>query len=1073
MGRKFTTSINIIRDKGKDYKYIPTPNATRIVNQISNDFKKGGRSYNIIGSYGTGKSSFLWALQETIDNNKKYFKVNLLSQPNCGFINLIGEYKSIREAFADYLQIGKSKNNTENIFSELFNRYHDLGKNNPLLFIFIDEFGKFLEYASQNEPEKEIYFIQQLAEFVNNTDLNILLITTVHQNFDAYSIALNQTQKNEWSKVKGRFKEVTFNEPVEQLLFLASEHQEYYNANNGKEAVMQKTISLLSKSKSFAINENYINQIAQKLYPLDVISAYVVTTCLQRYGQNERSLFSFLESSDYNGIEQHKALGKGFYSIPSIYDYLISHHFSYINSNHNADFGAWKFIKSALEKAEASFDIDIDNYSALIKTIGLLNLCSQAGAILNKEFLVSYSKLVLNIANASKIIEDLEKKKIIFYRNFSNRFIMFEGTDLDFQTAILQAGNSLDEVKDVVTLLNKYYNLPPVVAKKVMYETGTPRLFEYRITDKPISEIPQGEIDGFINLIISEKDISKEIMRHSAEQQEAILYCYYVNAKSIKDSLFEIEKTKKVISENIDDRVAVRELNKILAHHQNLLNHRILDSLYNSKKEVKWYFNGGEIKINSKREFNSKLSSICNTIYCQTPRFNNELVNKHKISSSIHTARKKYFEALTNNWHQPDLGFASDKFPPEKTIYLTLLENNNIKLLGDDLGKEVKPNDKNNFLKLWNASCKFLNSAKSSKRGINDFIDMLSQKPFKLKQGLIDFWIPTFLFIKRDDFALFGEHGYIPTISDEVLDLIVKQPDEFEIKAYSIDGVKLNIFNSYRIFLSQNTKAKLSNNGFIETIKPFLIFYKDLPDYTKNTIRLSKEAKEIRKSISNSKDPEETFFEAFPTALGYTTKQLENSKKELQQFIAKLQNAIKELRNCYDEFVNRFEEFILEDIVGEIMEFESYKQSLQERYTKLRSHLLLPQQKVFYQRLNSQIEDRKAWLSSLAQAILNTPLDKVTDEGEVTLYDKFKSMIVELDSLTNLSKSDFKEDKEDIYDLQMNSFVDGLSKKIIRMPKNKRSEVTQIQDGISKKLSADNTVNIAALANLLKEMLKK
>jgi hypothetical protein len=81
-------------------------------------------------------------------------------------------------------------------------------------------------------------------------------------------------------------------------------------------------------------------------------------------------------------------------------------------------------------------------------------------------------------------------------------------------------------------------------------------------------------------------------------------------------------------------------------------------------------------------------------------------------------------------------------------------------------------------------------------------------------------------------------------------------------------------------------------------------------------------------------------------------------------------------------------------------------------------------------------------------------------------------MILELDSLTNLSKSDFKEDTEDVFDLQINSFFDGISKKIVRLPKNKKAEVNIIQEDLKKKLSKDKTLNIAALTNLLKEILK-
>jgi hypothetical protein len=50
-----------------------------------------------------------------------------------------------------------------------------LEKNNGILFLFVDEFGKFLEYASKHNPENELYFIQQLAEFCNNPKHNIVL----------------------------------------------------------------------------------------------------------------------------------------------------------------------------------------------------------------------------------------------------------------------------------------------------------------------------------------------------------------------------------------------------------------------------------------------------------------------------------------------------------------------------------------------------------------------------------------------------------------------------------------------------------------------------------------------------------------------------------------------------------------------------------------------------------------------------------------------------------------------------------------------------------------------------------
>ena len=795
MTTKFSTSINIIRDIGRDINYIPTPNAKQVVSQIANDFKTGLRSFNIIGSYGTGKSAFLLALQQTVNGRKKYFDINILSNPSIGFINIIGEYKSLIDVFAETFEINNSKNISDNIFTEIFNRYHDLGKKNPLLFIVIDEFGKFLEYAGQNDPEKELYFMQELAEFVNNPEINVVLLTTVHQNFDAYALSLTQAQKQEWTKVKGRFKEIAFNEPVEQLLYLASVHLSEKPATKKHTKEINTVIELLESSKAFNVNEDYIQNVAQKLYPLDPLSAYILTLSLQKYGQNERSLFSFLESTDHTGLYQHSQKTKdAFYSIAEVYDYLLYNHFTFINSKYNPHFGAWSAIKAALEKVETTFEDHINDYFKIIKTIGLLNIFSLSGAKQEEEFFVQYAATCLGINNAATLIKDLSKKQIILYRKYQKRFVLFEGTDLDIESALIEAGGKLEEVTDIVTLVNKYYQLPPVVAKKVMYETGTPRLFEYKISSHPISDIPNGKIDGFINLVFNEKNIQNEFKNHSANNEEAVLYCYYKNAKTIKDLLFEIEKTKRVLEDNKEDRVAFRELNNIIVHQKNLLNHKILNNFYGNKSEVIWFFKGEEVSIKSKKDFNSQLSLICNTVYNKTPIYNNELVNKHKISASINSAKRNYYKALVYNWDKPQLGFDAKGFPPEKTIYLSLLESNSIILYADEYAEDIKPNNKNKFVDLWNISLDYLDSAKTSRRKVSEFVTLLNRRPFKLKQGFIDFWIPSFLFIKRDDFALFNVGIYVPFITDDIMELMVKNPDQFEIKTFAIEGVKLDIF---------------------------------------------------------------------------------------------------------------------------------------------------------------------------------------------------------------------------------------------------------------------------------------
>jgi hypothetical protein len=166
------------------------------------------------------------------------------------------------------------------------------------------------------------------------------------------------------------------------------------------------------------------------------------------------------------------------------------------------------------------------------------------------------------------------------------------------------------------------------------------------------------------------------------------------------------------------------------------------------------------------------------------------------------------------------------------------------------------------------------------------------------------------------------------------------------------------------------------------------------------------------------------------------------------------------------------EQFLLDEIIGENMNFPAYKTQLQLRLKNIKKHLLLPNQKVFFQRLLSQLDDRKAWLNSITQACIDKPLDVINDDEEKLLYEKLKEIIYELDNLCEIGKGDVDNEKEEILKLEITSFIDGLYKKLIRLPKKKTKQMLKIENDIKAKLSEDKQLNIATLTKLLREQLK-
>lgn len=1069
MRTNFSPSINIIRDVDKDFYYVPTSNSKEIYNQIATQFSSGVHSFNIVGSYGTGKSAFLLALSKHFNQEQQYFSPINGQFNKCNkfkFLNLVGDFDSIISAFADKLKV---EADPKVILKKLESIHKKLKAKKVCLVIVVDELGKFLEYSVKNNPEEELYFIQQVAEFANDKDTNVLFISTLHQNFDAYASGLSKPQRAEWEKVKGRLKELTFNEPIEQLLHLVTAFLgEKFNKKE-----RPKFNSTLVESIQNAGAFNLLNKIDKKfvesLYPFDLLSSMVLTRALQEYGQNERSLFHFLSTEEKHGLYDYDNEGNPYYNLSCVYDYLQYNYYTVLSSKYNPAYFKWSLLRNSLDRVALELAEEVEGARKIVKTIGLLNILGANAANVNDDLLLTYGNTALGLKNTKGIIDLLLRKKIIRYQKYNEKYKLFEGTDIDIDQLIEDKKINSEAIVDIIAELKGKFNLSIVPAKAITYKVGTPRFFKFQISTEPIEkfETEDRAVDGFINLIFREDTPLKKIKETSGEP---ILYGVYQNTTQIKSLLQDIKVTEAALEDIGADKIAKRELIERKVYHINALNDAINEELFDSEAKVKWYFNGTLIRLNGRRAFNKQLSLICELLYDKTPIFHNELMNKQKPSSSIHAARKIYFKQLLESNSKPKLGFLKDKNPAEKTIYYTLLYNTGIHK-EDEKGIyayfEKEPSNES-FIPLWNASKAFLESAKIGKRSVGEFVDTLRAKPFYLKDGFIEFWVGTFLFIYREEFALFND-AYIPKFSTEVLELLFKYAHKYQIKTFNVEGVRLELFNKYREAIQVSSKNKVTNTTFKETAAPFLMFHKQLPFYTKKTDRLSKKTLTFRTVIGKAKELEKTFFEELPAAFSLTLGNLTESNKQLEVFVEQIQESIRELRMAFSVLINRIEEALLEAIGVPIhTNFEDYVEIIKKRYSKLKTHLLLPHQKVFYNRILSQIEDKENWVKNVVHAVMGKKLEDITDEEEAQIHDRLKDAFQELDDLIQLSKNNLNKGEEIIRVKLSGVQEKPITKNIVITEKQKKA-VTKLEKVLEEKLSDDNKINQAALILLLKK----
>lgn len=1071
--RTFNLSANIENGFAVGAQYIVTPNAQKAIQNIVNDFQSGIHSFTLIGSYGTGKSSFLLALESDLKKaNKKPLLLDskkALGISNVEIKNIIGDYIELSTLFR---QAFNTENSTKSILDELNEFYKTCQKQGKFLLIVIDEFGKVLEHAAKNNPEKELYFFQKLAEFVNAPTRQILLLTTLHQNFSAYAKNLTEAQINEWKKVKGRFKEITFVEPIEQLLLLAAKQLQTERQTNATENVV--TLYELAKQTGF-VSIDFPFDTAQQLYPLDLFSAYAITTAIQRYGQNERSLFTFLASK--GEISEYTPTINRTYNLQNVYDYIYYNFYSYLKDA-NADSMSWGAMQISIERVQGQiWDTEEQMLNAIniIKSIGLLNLFGIAGFRLTKESLAEYAKLAMNISDAPNIIKKLEDKKIIRYAAYKDRVMLFEGTDVDLEAEIREAGMMVSRPIAYVDELNVFFNRRISPVKAHFYQKGTPRYFDYKLYDEPLDIVPTGDTDGYIELIFStRKDACENIKQFSAKSEHAIIFAYFIDTANIIDHLYNIKKYNYLIDRVIkkEDLVAVKEVQKLKEYEEALLNKAISDNLFSYKNRVIWIFNGEEQKIESHRDFNKLLSYVCDKVYSETPVMNNELFNRHKLSSTITAARKSYLINLLEHYADEDLGFPKDKFPPEKTIYLSLLKETGL----HNNAEFADAPTKKGFLPVWNASETFLNSTENKARKISELIKLLSTQPYKLKQGFIEFWIPTYLFIKRQDFALYdaSRGAFIPNINIEFFDLLQKHPADFEIKKFAVDGIKLDFFNQYRRFINLGDEFSITKDNFIETIKPFLSFYARLDDYTKHTNKFDHiSTMKFRDVLAKAKDPEKAFFEDLPEALGFNQEKLKQ-EEFIRGYGNIIQCAIKELRNCYSRLIDRLEKRLVDGFGLQSYDYNEYINDIRNRLSNVKEYLLTEKQCEFYHHLMTEYDNRTQWYQSICYTILEQRLDSIRDEQEDKLADDLIYLLCECEKYSSISQKITDKGKNDAYSFDMvtNNGTNVRTQTYI-LPKKDKKLSSEIEKKIDKILSGNNNVDICTLLSLLNKKIKQ
>ena len=849
------------------------------------------------------------------------------------------------------------------------------------LLLVIDELGKFLEYAAQSPAAGDVFVLQTLAEFASRSEgTPLFLVTILHQAFEQYAHRLARSQREEWSKVQGRFEDIAFVEPAEQVLRLIG------SAIN-RTATAEKTeisFPIDSELTPSQLDRAEFTRLLQKCLPLHPTVALLIGSIFRRFAQNERSLFAFLSADEPYGLKDFLANRRyadgvlPMLLLPDLYDYLNTTIGNRVSASRDGD--KWVEIEMSINRLIDPSPMTVK----LIKTIGLLSIVGEVSANLKA------SKRVLRYALADQTegfasefesaLATLAKRSIVTYRRYNDAYALWEGSDIDIETRLHEAEGHLDPNERLITYLAKLAPPRPLIARRHLFEKGTLRYFSVRYTDlenfeRTLNE-PLGDADGLMlyALPAGEHEVAEFVEKAETEAAVArgdVLIAIPDSIRFLRDAVTELA-CLRWISENTPelegDAVAKRELSiRWVEAERDVADQLTLIFGGDTSTPCQWFHKGDRVTIASQRERNEYLSNICDAVYHATPFIRNELINRRKISGAVTTARRKLIQAMLENADQKDLGITG--YPAEMSVYRSLLLDTGIhrEVAGVWGFHPPKPEDRSEMRHTWDAIAGFLETCEGARQPLIKLYERLMAPPLGVRIGPIPILLCAAMHHYKTEVALYENGSFIPDWSMPVFERLLKAPDRFELKRFRMTGVRSDLFSRFSEAFNQETP--LQKPDLLTVVTPLIRTIARLPKYTRATQELSENAKRLRATVLSAREPDTLLFTDLPEAFGTV---LTDDPGTIHAFFADLQAALSELEHAYERLLNAVEQLLVEAF-GLTPTATELRAELVARAEPLLAITLEVELKGFLVQVCSGGHDYTSWLEAIATFLAKRP----------------------------------------------------------------------------------------------------
>lgn len=884
INRNFIKSINIELDFGNFdsiKEYIIQPSALNVLdimaNQISNTQQ---RTFTWTGPYGSGKSSLALILASLASGNngiRKQInkKINLESVTSVFYSTkpwivtpITGKRASIEETLLPILKKltnridlkVKSRSDLIDLYIDFIEKQNDVEGG----VLIIDELGKFLEYDAYNA--QDIGFYQELAEKTARSKKKIIVVGILHQAFGEYARHLGLVKQQEWVKVQGRYSDLPLVSSVDENINLISK------------AILTtyKPEKKLKVSESYiaAYNADHISKLENKVevfdacWPLHPVTVTLLSSLSRKqFGQNERSIFSFLSSYEMLGfrdvLQTLPLAEESYYSPDMLWDYLQANLEPMILSS--SDGHKWAQNVNAVERAQSQFS---PNYVKVVKVIAVIGLLKDGVNILSTQSIIKTCFPKLTDDLVLEILNTLESASILIFRRYLNTWGVYAGSDFNID----------EEVNKVLTVqgsissseLQSLLDTVPVIASRHYWETGAMRwmnksiIFENNLKEFRNKNDFKNRNDGSFILVLPNRyytsanslKLAQKLAKEQSQGNLIAVSKFEIQIVDLFRELRALEWLQKNKLELQSDSIAMREVDARLSSLRNTLSNKFK----NEFNESIWFDSDS-----NRYEGNlSKIASdVADKVYIYVPEVHSEIVNRDAYSTPASKAIKDLMKAMLSSDSIENLGLEGTS--ASASLYKTVIKSQRVHINENGMWRFVIPEleDNKSIFYLWQTTIGLLRNSNNA-ISIEDIYDLWRKPPFGIKKGLLPIFSLVFFLTYRDTVALYHEGMFITVLDEVLIEEWIRQPKLFALRFVELSTRQHELLKLIAKDFSEHSESEIQELKPLDCAKLLVtkVFY--LHPFVRKTNNLKILTKKLRIILLAAKDPYDLLFVDIP-----------------------------------------------------------------------------------------------------------------------------------------------------------------------------------------------------------------